>query len=135
MTHTIGRLLAAIAFVTMCAGRVSAQAAAADAPATRGSVTVNASASNRTQRANAVPGLEVGGDIRHITERFDGDVEYSSFAARVNETYSHAWRVGAGADARVYLFTEAVEIVPAFQSSDGVSATGALQARGIMTLQ
>ena len=226
--RTIGWVLAATAFATMCTGPVRAQAAADDAPLTRGLVTVNASTSDGTQRANAVngllaasyesgrgaasvdrilkvrgdfrygdatkpgqatfttsemlygemqydvkvapgtwlygiasgyhhitfglkleqaygagaaydvpavSGLEVGADIRHITERFDGDVEYSSVAARVNETYSHAWKIGSGTDARAYLFTEAVEVVPAFQSSDTTSASEALQARAMVTLQ
>jgi hypothetical protein len=70
-----------------------------------------------TYDVNAVPGLVVGADLRHIDERFNVGPDFSSWAARVNETYSHIWTQGTGAAARNFVFTEAVEVTPAFKSS------------------
>ena len=76
----------------------------------------------------SAPGLSVSADLRHIREQFKTQEEFSSWALGLRQSYSRSWVVGTAAASRTFVFSQAIEAVPAFESRD------ALQMKGIVSL-
>jgi hypothetical protein len=68
-----------------------------------------------------VPGLAVSADLRYIHEQFGAQDDFSSWAIRMHQSYSHTWTVAAGTPGeRIFTFGQSVEITPAFESADAL---------------
>jgi hypothetical protein len=75
---------------------------------------------------DGIPGLALAADIRHVEESFNSQSDFSSWAARVHQSYARSWVAGPGGATRVFVFAESFELMPMFSSAD------ALQARSLV---
>jgi len=75
-----------------------------------------------------VPGLSVSADLRYIDERFETQPNFSSWGMGLRQSYDTQWKVGTAPSERIFRFSEAVDIIPAFESND------ALQMKAVVIL-
>jgi hypothetical protein len=64
----------------------------------------------------AVRGLAVAADVRRVHEQFATQPDFSSWALRVHQSYSHVW------SPRDVRFAESIELTPMFDSTEAFQA-------------